>query len=77
MVAELKVPPWQFKGQIAILRYLQWPAKSDASAVEPKPCGLIWRGFIDAIPSRSVMAQRDHYKAVAAQFLRLKLWQSN
>jgi cobaltochelatase CobS len=44
MVAELKVPPWQFKGQIAILRNLQWPAKSDASAVEPKPCGLIWRG---------------------------------
>jgi hypothetical protein len=44
MVAELKVPPWQFKGQIAILRNLQWLAKSDASAVEPKPCGLIWRG---------------------------------
>jgi len=29
MVAELKAPPWQFKGQIAILRTLLWADKNN------------------------------------------------
>ena len=73
MVAELKVPPWQFKGQIAILRTLRWVAKCKPVAVEPNPWGLIWCGVYLNDSKRSVVTVRGYYKAIAAQFSKVKI----